>query len=138
MNQKTRQIQVLETKQIPIGELVPGELVLENDVIETLKLAIKSGFKVQAPRVTLIGSVYYVLDGNHRIMALKELGYESITCRIQPHRPTKGSADYDADMCNRAIQNGHQGFNGLTRGSKAEKERAYAEEEDDDLFSEIE
>jgi hypothetical protein len=126
-----RRAQEFEVQEISIDELVPGELVLEEDAVKSLKAAITSGNKIEMPRVTPIGGAYYVLDGNHRIMAMKLLGLESAMCRVQPYRPLVGVADYDTDKCNGAVAKGYLGFNRIKLGSKADKGLAYDEEEDD-------
>jgi len=119
-----------DVKQIPMDQLVPGELVLEKDVVECRKAAIHAGDEIELPRVVQIGLWYYVRDGNHRIMAMKLLGRSEVSCRIQPHNPPPGYADYDTDQCHEAVERGYLGFNRVKLGSKADKESAYDKEDD--------
>jgi hypothetical protein len=113
-----------------MSKLVPGELVLEEDLVERAKAAINAGEEIESPRVSPIGTLYYVRDGNHRIMAMKLLGQDSILCRIHPHHPPQGVADHDADKCQDAVEKGYLGFSGVKLGSREEKAKAYDDEDD--------
>jgi hypothetical protein len=123
----------LEIQELPIGQLVPGEFLLETIAVERYKASINAGNEIEAPRVTPIEDMYYVQDGNHRIMAMKLLGFKSVKCRIQPHRPVTNVADYETDQFHRAVKNNYVGFTGIKMGSSAEKAKNY-EDEEDDLF----
>ena len=122
----------LPVKTIPIALLVPSERKLERSAVSRAKKAIEKNIEVEAPRVVEIGEVFYVCDGNHRIMAMKELGFDSVLCRVQQQKQRKNVADWESDDCAKAIKDGYLGFNGVSLVSKAEKIEAYKDE--DDLF----
>jgi hypothetical protein len=119
--------------EIPISNLVPSEPRLDRSSIDKVKSLISSGTIVQRPRVVRIRDAYYVRDGNHRVMAMKELGHENIECSVQYHRPSPGVSDFDTDDFDEAISLGYKGFNNLSIGSAKDKEEGY--EEEDDLLS---
>jgi len=115
---------------IPISILVLGETRLERLEVDKAKGLIQSGN--WNPPSVLVMKFYFVRDGNHRIMAAKELGQKSVKCRIQQHKPKPNVRDYDQDECAKAIKAGLQGFKGIPIGSKEEKENEYAD--DDELI----
>jgi len=114
---------------VPIAHLVPGERRLERESVDEAKRSLESGVG-EPPNVLLIGDNYYVSDGNHRVMAAKELGRDSIECRVKEHKPKPNVADYDADDCAEAIKLGLLGFNNIPIGSKEEKVTQYDEDEE--------
>ena len=120
-------------REIPISKLVPSEPRLDRSSIDKVKSLISSGSSVPPPRVIQIGDAYYVRDGNHRVMAMKELGHENIECSVQHHRPRPNVSDFDSDDFQKAISLGYRGFNNLSIGSAKDKEKGY--EEEDDLLS---
>jgi hypothetical protein len=120
-------------KKLPIIKLVPGEPILSRESIDKYK-NLKSG-ATKPPRVVTVGEVFYVTNGNHRVMAAKELGQIDIECEIRPPNTRTCSADFDQDDCKRAIRLGLQGFEGIRIvPTDAEKEKACAEENEDDAF----
>lgn len=129
---KGRSSPLLEVREILISQLVPGELFLEADAVDRARATINEGFAIEAPRVTPMGNLFYVCDGNHRVMATKLLGKSSIECRIHPHTPSPNVADYKADKFREAVINGYTGFVGVQMGSPEEKALAY--EAEDELF----
>lgn len=129
---KGRSLPLLEVRDIPISHLVPGELFLEADAVDRARAAINDGLAIAPPRVTPMGDLFYVCDGNHRVMAMKLLGKSSIECRIQPHTPSPNVADYKADKFEEAVRSGYTGFVGVQMGSAEEKALAY--EAEDELF----
>jgi hypothetical protein len=133
---KSRTLPALEVRDIPISQLVPGELFLEADAVDRARAAIHEGLAIEMPRVIPMGDFFYVCDGNHRVMAMKLLGESSIECRIQPHAPSPNVADYDGDKFEEAVRNGHTGFVGVQMGSAEGKALAY--EVEDELFSDAE
>jgi hypothetical protein len=129
---KGRSLPLLEVRDIPISRLVPGELFLEADAVDRVRVAISDGLAIESPRVTPMGEFFYVCDGNHRVMAMKLLGKSSIHCRIQPHTSSPNVADYKTDKFEEAVRSGHTGFVGVQMGSAEEKALAY--EAEDELF----
>ncbi len=123
----------LEIQELPISRLVPGECFLTKDAVEGYKASITDGNEIEPPRVTPIEDKYYVQDGNHRIMAMKLLGFESVRCRIRPYHPAKNGADYETDQFHRAVRNNHVGFAGIKMGSSDEKDKNYEEEEEEEF-----
>jgi hypothetical protein len=122
----------LPIEAIPIAKIVPSERNLQRSAVSRAKRAIEKKIEEEAPRVVAIGDVFYVCDGNHRIMARKELGFDSVLCRVQEHKPRKNVADWQADDCADAVKAGYLGFNKVSLVSKAEKTQAYKHE--DDIF----
>lgn len=131
---KGRSSPLLEVRDIEISQLVPSELFLEADVVDQARAAIQEGDAIEMPRVTPMRNLFYVCDGNHRVMAWKLLGASSIQCRIQPHLPSPNVADYEKDAFEEAVRSGHTGFGGVQMGSAEAKTLAY--EAEDELFDE--
>lgn len=127
----------LEIQELPISRLVPGEFFLETDAVERYKASINAGNDIEAPRVTPMEDLYYVQDGNHRIMAMKLLGFTSIRCRIQPHRPVTNVADDETDQFHRSVKNNYIGFTGIKMGSSDEKAQNYEDDEEDLFVQEV-
>jgi ParB-like nuclease domain len=114
---------------LPIAQLVPGERRLERESVDEAKRSLELG-SGEPPKVLKIGDNHYVSDGNHRVMAAKELGRDSIECWVTEHKPKRNVADYDADDCGEAIRQGLLGFNNIPVGSKEEKLAEYDDDEE--------
>jgi len=121
----------LTIQSILVEDLVPGERELDRDVIDRLKASIACG-RWETPRVIHIDGLYYVADGNHRIMAAIELGKQSVDCRVQEFKPKKNVESFDRDDCMQAVESGHRGFKGLEIVSG--KDRSASDIEDDSLI----
>ena len=117
-------------QEIPISKLVPSEPRLDRSSIDKVRTLLSSGNRVPPPRVVQIGEAYYVRNGNHRIMAMKELGHKNIECIVQHHRPRPNVSDFDRDDFDKAISLGYRGFNNLLIGSAKNKKKGYEEEDD--------
>src|SRR5579872_3830567 len=120
----------MKTQKIPIAQLVPGEKTVEAEEVENARVLIESG-KAMPPRVIHIDAYYYVADGNHRVMAAKQLGHETIECDVRPWKRKPNVADFDEDRCKEAVELGYLGFAKVRIASKEEKMKEYEEEEDD-------
>jgi ParB-like chromosome segregation protein Spo0J len=120
---------------LQISKLVPSERILDEVAVHRAKAQILAG-KYDPPRVTVIEGIYYVSDGNHRVMAAKELGLDCIECTLQPHKGKLNVSDYDSDDCKAAVKLGLTGFEGIKIGTKEEKELEY--ETDDEFGDDIE
>ena len=122
-------------EDIDIALLVPSEPNLDEQSVREIKDILSNGGTIAEPRVSPIDEVYYVRDGNHRIMALKQLGQQVIRCKVQPRRVNQNVADHDVDDCRKMVKKGHLGFENLTITTKEEKELAYL---DEDMEEELE
>jgi len=122
----------MATQRIPIAVLVPSERSLEKAAVEKAKRMIDST-NVKPPRVVRIGDHFYVRDGNHRIMAAKQLGRDSVDCRVEDHEPKPNVADFDEDDCREAVALGYLGFEKVRVGSRQDKMKVY-KDEDESLF----
>jgi len=118
-------------KTISIADLVPGERTLVRSRIDRIKALLSQGIKVEEPRVNKIDNHYYVRDGNHRIMARKELGEERVRCRIQPLKTQRNVADFDTDTYRLAIEDGCLGFENIPIGTKESQQQGYDNEDED-------
>jgi len=75
-----------ETKRaIPISQLVPSELFLDRESVEKAKSTFESGNAVP-PIVVRISRLFYVLDGNHRVKAVQELGKNASNAAFGPSK----------------------------------------------------
>jgi hypothetical protein len=122
----------MSKQKIEIASLVPSERFLNRTSIDEAKLLISAG-ESKPPRVCAIRGFYYVRDGNHRVMAAKELGKDFIECTVEEHKSRPNVSDFEEDDCSEAVSAGLAGFKLLKIGSVQEKEQAYADEEDDIL-----
>ena len=61
--------------------------------LERIKQAMRQGVVLPAVRLYQIKDKYYVLDGNHRIAAAKELGHDEILARIVELVPCKDTLE---------------------------------------------
>ena len=61
--------------------------------LEAIKRALKEGRTLPPVKLYKIKKEYYVLDGNHRIAALKEAGVDEVRARILEFIPSKNSLD---------------------------------------------
>ncbi len=61
-----------------MGELIPGNEASDRNSVEFYKRQVRSGKGVEPALVTKEGDGFRVIDGNHRLQALKELGHESM------------------------------------------------------------
>jgi len=66
---------------------------LPQERLEAVKRAMKQGKPMQPVDLYQLKNEYYVMDGNHRIAAAKELGYSDISARIVELIPTEGSLE---------------------------------------------
>jgi uncharacterized ParB-like nuclease family protein len=128
----------MPVEDIPLCKLVPSEPVLEKVRVDAIKIALAKGNATPPPRVSPIGKLYYVHDGNHRIMAMKQLGHEFVSCEIQPHKSSPNVANQDEDDCKKMIKKGYAGFNNIEIGTKAQKMEGYKEEEVEDFIEALE
>src|SRR5271157_4270690 len=71
----------LETSELRICELIPGERILSRESIDRWKSSIAAG-KIAEPIVVKARGGYFVTQGNHRVFAAKEMGHLSMTCQI--------------------------------------------------------
>ena len=66
---------------------------LPQDKLESVKKALKEGKSLPPVDLYQIKRDYYVLDGNHRVSAAKELGHDEIDARIVAFIPGKNTFD---------------------------------------------
>ena len=66
---------------------------LPKDRFDNIKKIMRSGKSLPPVKLYQIKKEYYVLDGNHRIAAANELGYEDIRAHIIEFIPSKGSLE---------------------------------------------
>lgn len=66
---------------------------LPTDRLEHIKKLMRSGKPLPPVKLYQIKKEYYVLDGNHRIAAANELGYEEIRAHVIEFIPSKGSLE---------------------------------------------
>ncbi len=66
---------------------------LPGDRLERIKSLLRQGRKLPPVKLYQIKDEYYVLDGNHRIAAAKELGHEQIKARILEFIPSKNTLE---------------------------------------------
>jgi hypothetical protein len=65
---------------------------LSSDRFEHVKDLMQGGVSFPPVKLYQINDEYYVLDGNHRVSAAKELGYQYIEARIVEFLPSKSQA----------------------------------------------
>jgi DNA-binding Lrp family transcriptional regulator len=65
--------------------------VLPSDRLERIKKALRQGRTLGAVKLFEIKDEFYVLDGNHRIAAAKELGHDEILAHIEEFIPSKNT-----------------------------------------------
>lgn len=61
--------------------------------LEKIKNRMRSGKMLPAVKLYQIKNEYYALDGNHRIAAANELGYDEIQAQVTEFIPSKGSLE---------------------------------------------
>lgn len=61
--------------------------------LEKIKNKMRSGKMLPAVKLYQIKNEYYALDGNHRIAAANELGYDEIQAQVTEFIPSKGSLE---------------------------------------------
>jgi hypothetical protein len=61
--------------------------------LEEIKSKMRAGKMLPPVKLYQIKNEYYALDGNHRIAAANELGYEEIQARVIEFMPSKGSRE---------------------------------------------
>ena len=61
--------------------------------LEKIKSKMRAGNRLPPVKLYQIKNEYYAMDGNHRIAAANELGYEEIQARILEFIPSKGSRE---------------------------------------------
>lgn len=66
---------------------------LPSDRLENLKDAMRTGKSLPSVKLYQIKKEYYVLDGNHRVSAAKEIGYREIKAHIFEFIPSKKSLE---------------------------------------------
>ena len=66
---------------------------LPHDRLDTIKKAMRDGKAIAPVDLYQIKDEYYVLDGNHRISAAKELGHTDISARIIELIPSKNTLE---------------------------------------------
>jgi uncharacterized ParB-like nuclease family protein len=74
-------------RKFRIGPHLPPER------LENIKKIMRSGKSLPPVKLYQIKKEYYVLDGNHRIAAANELGYEDIRAQVIEFIPSKGSLE---------------------------------------------
>ena len=66
---------------------------LPKDRLKNIKNTMRSGKSLPPVKLYQIKKEYYVMDGNHRIAAANELGYEDIRAHVIEFMPAKGSLE---------------------------------------------
>jgi hypothetical protein len=66
---------------------------LPSERLENVKKLMRKGKSMSPVKLYQIKNEYYVLDGNHRIAAANELGYEEIRAQVIEFIPSKGSLE---------------------------------------------
>ena len=66
---------------------------LPKERLENIKKVMRSGKSLPPVKLYQIKKEYYVLDGNHRIAAANELGYEDVRAHVIEFIPSKGSLE---------------------------------------------
>ncbi len=74
-------------RQFRIGSHLPAER------LENIKLALRRGKLLPPVKLYQIKNQFYVLDGNHRVAAAKQLGHQEIRARIFEFIPSKKSIE---------------------------------------------
>ena len=97
--------------------------------VHKIMTELAEGKSIEPPRVSPINGFYYVLNGNHRIMAMKQIGHTHVACKIHAHKSSRNVANFDENDCCQQIERGYAGFEKVILGTKEMKERAYKEEE---------
>ena len=97
----------LGTRKVPLKKIVGSvgryhdfdgkfrlKQYLPQDKLERVKKALKEGKNLPPVELYQIKDEYYVLDGNHRVSAAKELGWGEIDAHIVAFIPAKNTFDH--------------------------------------------
>jgi hypothetical protein len=120
-------------KRVPIDKIVPGERDLDRKRVTAAKEGIERG-EWDHPKLIRSGASYFARDGNHRIMAAKQLGRKTVLCVVQEAESKTNVADFSLGDMKDALEKGHKGFRKMKLVSSNERRGASAQsrEADDD------